>query len=408
MMTSYVVLADPIGVALLIAAPLGVIGVFVLAFAERLLPLLPSYGLFTAIGVATAEGVWWFPTALVASVVGSGTGVLGAYRIGSAAGAKGCPRLRRLLRRRDLFGRMLRTVRQAGSALPFTAQLLPATRILAPLVGGAVDRDRRRYLLRATAGLTVWNLAAIALGCVIVRFGGSSNATAISITLVTIIAAVALVVRLAPGGWRRSLGALASRTIRDVADWLQFVLAWLRNPGAVAAIAPSGRALAELITREIGAGTGRVLELGSGTGAFAAALLARGVDEGDLTLVEQEEGFARLLARRYPRSTVLASDAETIGGREDHPAGRFGAVVCGLGLLNMPVEQVERILVAAFAQSRADAALYLFTYGRRCSVPLEVLGRLNLDAQRIGATCRNLPPASVYRLSKGEAQARAA
>lgn len=408
MMTSYVVMADPIGAALLIAAPFGVVGVFVLALAERLLPVVPSYGLFTAIGVATAEGAWWFPTAVIASILGSGAGVIGAYRIGSATGGHSGRRLRRLLRRRDRFGRMLRTARQAGAALPFTAQLLPATRILAPLVGGAIDRDRRRYLLRAIAGLTLWNVVFIALGFVIVRLGGSGNATAISITLVGIVAAVALVVRLTRNGWRRSLAAHAGRVVRDLADRLQFVRAWLRNPEAVAAIAPSGRALAELITREIGAGTGRVLELGSGTGAFAAALLARGVDEGDLTLVEQEEGFARLLARRYPRSTVLASDAETIGGSENDASACFGAVVCGLGLLNMPAEQVERILVAAFARSRADAALYLFTYGRRCSVPPEVLGRLNLDAQRIGTTCRNLPPASVYRLSRGAAVARVA
>jgi phospholipid N-methyltransferase/membrane protein DedA with SNARE-associated domain len=408
MMNQCAVAADPLGAALLIAVPFGVLGVFVLALAERLLPVLPSYGLFTAIGVASAEGDWWFPTAVVASVLGSGMGVLGAYRIGSAAAAQGGRRLRRLLRRRDRFGRILRTARQMGAAQPFTTQLVPATRILAPLVGGAVGRDRRRYLLRALAGLTVWNVTFIALGFLIVRLGGPSNATTISITLVGTAATLALAMRLAPDSWRRFFAATISRFHRDAADRLQFLLAWIRNPQAVAAIAPSGRALAELITSEIGAGTGRVLELGSGTGAFAAALLARGVAEGDLTLVEREDGFARLLVRRYPRSTVLVSDAETIGGSENDAAARFGAVVCGLGLLNMPPEQVERILVAAFAQSRADAALYLFTYGRSCSVPAEVLARLNLDVQRIGKTCRNLPPASVYRLSRDVALARAA
>jgi phospholipid N-methyltransferase len=47
-----------------------------------------------------------------------------------------------------------------------------------------------------------------------------------------------------------------------------------------------------------------------------------------------------------------------------------------------------------------DAALYLFTYGRRCSVPVEVLERLGLAAEYFGTALLNLPPASVYRIGR--------
>jgi phospholipid N-methyltransferase len=47
-----------------------------------------------------------------------------------------------------------------------------------------------------------------------------------------------------------------------------------------------------------------------------------------------------------------------------------------------------------------DAALYLFTYGRRCSVPVEVLEKLGLVAERFGTALLNLPPASVYRIAR--------
>lgn len=54
-------ITDPLGAALLFAAPLGVAGVFMLALAERLMPVIPSTGLYVAIGVASAKGLWCLP-----------------------------------------------------------------------------------------------------------------------------------------------------------------------------------------------------------------------------------------------------------------------------------------------------------------------------------------------------------
>jgi phosphatidylethanolamine/phosphatidyl-N-methylethanolamine N-methyltransferase len=192
----------------------------------------------------------------------------------------------------------------------------------------------------------------------------------------------------------------AMRLIRDARDALLFFRTWLRDPGGVAAIAPSGRALAALITREIDANTGPVLELGSGTGAFTAALIGRGVAAADLTLIEQNEGFARLLAARYPEARVLAIDAAAVDAAEHDDGRPFGAAVCGLGLLNMRDDVVEAILRAAFARMAPGAALYLFTYGPRCSVKTEILATLGLAAVRTGTAYRNIPPASVYRLTR--------
>ena len=81
-------------------------------------------------------------------------------------------------------------------------------------------------------------------------------------------------------------------------DLLSFFTAWMAAPGRVGAIAPSGAALAELITRDINANTGPVLELGPGTGAFTYQLLKRGVRQQDLTLIEYGSDFMRLLQLR--------------------------------------------------------------------------------------------------------------
>jgi phosphatidylethanolamine/phosphatidyl-N-methylethanolamine N-methyltransferase len=72
---------------------------------------------------------------------------------------------------------------------------------------------------------------------------------------------------------------------------LLFWRSWLRNPSRVGAIAPSGRALARLMTARITAADWPVIELGPGTGTFTRALLARGVPEHRLALVEADPAF---------------------------------------------------------------------------------------------------------------------
>ncbi|CAH1655085.1 hypothetical protein CHELA20_11207 [Hyphomicrobiales bacterium] len=79
-----------------------------------------------------------------------------------------------------------------------------------------------------------------------------------------------------------------------------FFQAWLRNPLRVAAMAPSGHALAGLITSEMASATGPVIELGPGTGAFTRALITRGVRQEDLALIEFGSEFAAALSSHHP------------------------------------------------------------------------------------------------------------
>jgi phospholipid N-methyltransferase len=167
----------------------------------------------------------------------------------------------------------------------------------------------------------------------------------------------------------------------------------------VASVIPSSRSLAHLITTEINHGSGRVVELGPGTGAFTRALLERGVRECDLILIEQEAVFADMVARRFPKATTLAKDAANLRlldlGRE-----RIGAVVSGLPLLSMPQRKVIAILSGSFRHIGRGGSFYQFTYGPRCPVPRSILDRLGLKATLVGCTVQNLPPASVYRISR--------
>lgn len=182
-------------------------------------------------------------------------------------------------------------------------------------------------------------------------------------------------------------------------DVLPFVRAWLDNPLRMSAVAPSSAPLAELITRAIGPGDAPVLELGPGTGVFTRALLARGVREPDLRLVEADANLAHLLRRRFPQATVLHTDATSLRKHRPDSEARVGAVVSGLPLLSMSPRTILLILAGAFAWLRDGGSLYQFTYGFTCPVPRRVLDRLDLRAKRIGSVIANVPPASVYRLT---------
>ena len=185
-----------------------------------------------------------------------------------------------------------------------------------------------------------------------------------------------------------------------MAEALGFFQVWLKNPLRVAAIAPSSRSLANLITSEISHNTGPVIELGPGTGAFTRVLIARGVRQEDLALIEFGSEFAAALHFHYPRARTLWMDAARLRAVDLFDGRAAGAVVSGLPLLSMPPRKVISILTGAFRKMEPDGALYQFTYGPRCPVSLRLLDHLGLEAERIGGTLANLPPAAVYRIRR--------
>lgn len=180
----------------------------------------------------------------------------------------------------------------------------------------------------------------------------------------------------------------------------KFFRSWLADPKRVASVVPSSAALARAMTREITAQTGPVLELGPGTGVFTRALLDRGVAETALTLIEFDPAFAAMLRTRFPKARVLRMDAARLSRRALFADAPAGAVISGLPFLSMSPRKVMGVLHGAFSCLRPDGAFYQFTYGPSCPVPDVILERLGLRAVRIGRTLRNIPPATVYRLSR--------
>jgi phospholipid N-methyltransferase len=188
-------------------------------------------------------------------------------------------------------------------------------------------------------------------------------------------------------------------------DILLFFRALAFNPRSVGAITPSGANLASLITSEITAASGPVLELGPGTGVFTEALLERGVRESDLTLIEYGSDFMRLLQARFPKARVLWMDAAWMPSYNLFELP-FGAVVSGLPLLNFTPTKVMAIVTAAFSKLRDGGSLYQFTYGMQCPLSKAQLDELGLQATCMGRVLLNIPPASVYRITRKKPDTR--
>jgi phosphatidylethanolamine/phosphatidyl-N-methylethanolamine N-methyltransferase len=181
---------------------------------------------------------------------------------------------------------------------------------------------------------------------------------------------------------------------------MDFLCQWLSSPRRVGAVMPSGKALSDLMTREIDASDCPVIELGPGTGAFTRALLDRGIPEERLFLIEYGSDFTAALRRRFPKAQVLQLDAATLANVDLLGGEKAGAVVSGLPLLSMRPKKVMMILRGAFAHLSQRGALYQFTYSYQSPIPRAITERLGLKAVRVGRAFANVPPATVYRISR--------
>lgn len=183
-----------------------------------------------------------------------------------------------------------------------------------------------------------------------------------------------------------------------------FLRRWLAHPRHMGAIAPSAPALARAMARaaqtELTNGD-LVVELGPGTGSVTRALIATGVPEERLVLVERDRHLHAWLERQFPRAEVVLSDARQLD--EILPAGEAGrvsTVVSSLPLNSLPRNERDEIVRAALRVLADDGALVQYSYGVPSPLPCEALG---LTGRRFAFAAANLPPATVWRYSRAPA-----
>ena len=126
------------------------------------------------------------------------------------------------------------------------------------------------------------------------------------------------------------------------------------------------------------------------------ALVRRGIAQERLILIEYNPDFCELLARRFPRATVVQGDAYAI--RETAGpllSAKGAATISSLPLFTKPPEQRLALLNAAHDLMQASAPFIQFTYALVPPIP-ERCDAGSYMASRSNKVWLNLPPARVW------------
>lgn len=160
---------DPVGAVMTWISAYGFPALFVVALAERFVPVMPSYGLLLAVGIGAADGVWALPAAFLAITAGSMSGcavwfyaVRGLGEARSTRLLNGAGRLFGMSA--DRIERGIASFRRNQTALTFALQLVPTVRLFAPAFAALLYGNARSVLGASAAGISVWNGLFIGIG----------------------------------------------------------------------------------------------------------------------------------------------------------------------------------------------------------------------------------------------------
>ena len=182
-------------------------------------------------------------------------------------------------------------------------------------------------------------------------------------------------------------------------DEVRFLRSWIEKPLHMGAVMPSGKILARTIAQYVDLESkGPVVELGPGTGAITDALIAHGVDQSRLVLVEYDPGFCALLRERYPQANVIQGDAYHLDTTLAVLKDSVAAVVSGLPLVTKPMLTRLKLLRDSFLRLSPGAPFIQFTYSVAPPIPKSLPGVKTQASERIWM---NLPPARGWVYRKG-------
>lgn len=177
---------DPIGEVMAWMRTYGPIGLFAISLSERFLPVMPSYGLLLAVGIAAADGAWSLPTALFATSMGSFFGCAAWFY--AVKGLGECRSMRLLNATGRLFGmpvdrinRWTVSFRRNQTVLAFSLQLVPTARLFAPAFAALLRGRAGSFLTASTAGIVVWDGLFIGIGYCASRSVETANTSVLAL-----------------------------------------------------------------------------------------------------------------------------------------------------------------------------------------------------------------------------------
>ena len=180
-----------------------------------------------------------------------------------------------------------------------------------------------------------------------------------------------------------------------------FVRRWLADPIGIGALVPSAPALAAAMARQARrVDAHAIVELGPGTGAVTRALLARGIPQAQLVLIERDREMHAYLRQRFPAAQVILADAMDLATVLPQPLhGQIASVLSSLPLIALPPERRCEVLSGAFSVLAPQGTFAQYTYGHGAPIDATHPG---LVARRVERIWHNLPPATVWCYSRAQ------
>jgi len=182
---------------------------------------------------------------------------------------------------------------------------------------------------------------------------------------------------------------------------IEFLQAFLKNPGKVGSIRPSSPELAQKMIEGIRPHRDNaVLELGVGTGAITKFLQDIVLDDRSYLGVELDRDLVKLLKRNFPEMTVVRGNAvDTWAIHQRSAIGKIGYIICCLPFVSLPNEVGEKILeeIDRFMQQGA-CTFRTFQYAHGYYFPSAIKLREFMrdrygKARKSQLIVKNVPPA---------------
>lgn len=187
---------------------------------------------------------------------------------------------------------------------------------------------------------------------------------------------------------------------------IQFLQAFLKNPGTVGSITPSSPELARRMVAGIRPDENNVvLELGVGTGAITKFLQEIVPDGRSYLGVELDRDLVRSLKKNYPEMRIVRGNAlEAAEIHRRSGLGKVGTIICCLPFVSMSNELGEKILLEIDKFMQLGCTFRTFQYAHGYYFPSAIKlrefmrGRYG-KSRRSPLIVKNVPPAYILSWS---------
>ncbi len=181
---------------------------------------------------------------------------------------------------------------------------------------------------------------------------------------------------------------------------IEFLQAFLKNPGKVGSIKPSSPELAQkMIEGIVPDKNNAVLELGVGTGAITKFLQELVSDDKSYLGIELDRDLVRLLRRNFPDMQIVRGNAvDTAAIHERSGIGKIGYVICCLPFVSLPNEVGEQIMLQIDKFMQQGCTFRTFQYAHGYYFPSAIKLREFMrdrygKSKRSPLIVKNVPPA---------------